>query len=635
MSGKTPGSLARAKAALESDLLGTSLELRRASEEYASLEAAFRLSAERLREASETIAALRDEEEGVRRAATGLKAEREELRSVTAFLREERASLREERASLREEGASLRAQRAALREELEAARAEAADLRADLVRTQREKDDANARLAEVYATRAWRLANLYWRTLRGLGLLPAGNGEASVPAPLPEPEPGPELLPEPEPEPEPEPPSAVREAFAGEDPAPASRFEEDPIPAPRAIPGPPAPVQPPPRTFGALRDPAVPGLPDIVCFSIVEWEFLFQRPQQLLSRLADRGHRVWYISQFFDPVPGAPSVHRLRSRVSTLRLRGSARHLFSEELPAGEADAVFASLSSLRDAEGIASAVSFVHQPFWWPLAERARRAFGWKVLYDCMDDHSGFQTNARSVEGPERGILEDADAVVTTARALEGRLRSAGRPVELVPNGCDFEYFASIAPRAQGGRPTVGYYGCIADWFDSDLVADVAGKRPDWDFVLIGPTYLADLTRLPALPNVTFPGLVPYGQLLERIEPFDVFLLPFRRSPLTEAANPVKAYEIMATGRPLVSVPLPELEPFGDLVRFANDAAELERKIEDALAEDDPGLEARRRDFARRNSWDARAEVLERIVASLGRRADPDGARAPELANA
>jgi len=604
MSGGSHGSLARAKAALESDLLATSLELRRASEEYASLEAAFRLSAERLREASESISALRDEGEGVRRAASVLKGERDELRRVTA-------SLRAERADLREQGAALRAEKADLREELEAARAERARLGAELARARRERDDANARLAEVCATRAWRFANLYWRTLRRLGLLPAPVESPAVPEPLPVPA----LLPEPVPGP----PDAVLEASGEDDPAPSPRFEEDPIPAPRAIPGSPAPVEPPPRTFGALRDAAVPGLPDVVCFSIVEWEFLFQRPQQLLSRLADRGHRVWYVSQFFDPVPGAPSVHRLRSRVSALRLRGSARHLFSEELPADEADAVFASLSSLRDAEGIASAVSFVHQPFWWPLAERARRAFGWKVLYDCMDDHAGFRTNARSVEGPERGILEDADAVVTTARALEARLRTAGRPVELVPNGCDFDYFASIAPRARGGRPTVGYYGCIADWFDSDLVADVAGRRPDWDFVLIGPTYLADLTRLPALPNVTFPGLVPYGRLLERIERFDVFLLPFRLSPLTEAANPVKAYEIMATGRPLVSVPLPELEPFGDLVSFASDAVELERKIEAALVEDDPGLEARRRDFARRNSWDARAAVFARLVDALG----------------
>ncbi len=569
MKEKVLAELARTKAALESDLLRTSLELRRASEEYEALASAFRLSTERLREACGTVAASHVAKEELRREMASLRAGMEELRRVAASLQ-----------------AGLEAHQA------------------ELSATRLQRDDARRKLEELYSTRLWRLGTLYWRLLGRLGLLPNKPPTEAEEEPAREPD-------------------VVREPAA---PVPADLvFVESPAPPM------PVPVEMPPRTFGTLRDPAGPGLPDIVCFSIVEWEFLFQRPQQLLSRLADRGHRVYYVSQFFEPTPGAPDLHRLRSRIYALRLRGSARHPFSEELTTGDTDPLFASLSSLREREGIASAVSLVHQPFWWPLAERARRAFGWGVLYDCMDDHAGFQTNARPVEGVERGILEDADAVVATSRLLERRLRSANRPVELVPNGCDVEYFSSIAPRSRRGRPTVGYYGCIADWFDSDLVADVAERRPDWDFVLIGPTYLADLTRLPSLPNVSFPGLVPYGQLLDRIEPFDVFLLPFRRSSLTEAANPVKAYEIMATGRPLVSVPLPELEPFGDLIRFGSDSIGFERQIEAAIREDDPGIVERRRDFARRNSWDARAAVFEELISSLGVRKTPGPARAAE----
>ena len=525
-------SLARMKAALETDLLQTSLELRRASEEYADLASAFRASAARLREASGAISAAHHEREALVRVVASLQAE------------------------------------------LEA--------------TGRDRDEVKRRLEEVCSTRVWRLGTLYWRLLGRLGLLPAKGGSVLADTP-----------------------DVTSEAAAPvpENPGPAT------LPAAEK---PPA-IEVPRRTFGSRRDPATPGLPDIVCFSIVEWEFLFQRPQQLLSRLADLGHRVYYVSQFFEPDPGAPEVHRLRARVYVLRLRGSSGRLFSEELAPIDAGAVFESLASLREREGIASAVSVVHQPFWWPLVERARRAFGWTVLYDCMDDHGGFQTNARPVEGAERGILESADTVVVSSRALESRLGAAGRPVELLRNGCDFEYFSAIAPRSREGRPTVGYYGCIADWFDADLVADVAERRLDWDFLLIGPTYLADLTRLPALPNVSFPGMVPYGQLLDRIEPIDVFLLPFRRSPLTEAANPVKAYEIMATGRPLVSVPLPELETFGDLVRRGNGPVEFERRIEEALRENEPGIADRRRDFARRNSWDARAARFAELVRALG----------------
>ena len=544
MKEKESAGLARKRAALETDLLQTSLELRRASEEYEALASAFRPAAERLREADVTIAALREAQEELRR--------------------------------------------------------ESASLRAELETTRRDRDDARGMLQEVCSTRVWRLGTLYWRLLERLGLLPARAGKVSTQAP-------------------------------GRLPGPASPAPKEAVLQTPPIPGPPLALEAPGRSFGFRRDPAGPGLPDIVCFSIVEWEFLFQRPQQLLSRLADLGHRVYYVSQFFEPAPGAPDLHRLRSRVYALRLRGSAGRLFSEELSSGDADAVFASLASLREREGLTSAVSIVHQPFWWPLVERARQAFGWGVLYDCMDDHAGFQTNARPVESSERGILEGADTVVASSRVLERRLGAANRPVELIPNGCDVEYFSSIAPRSRKGRPTVGYYGCIADWFEADLVADVAERRPDWNFVLIGPTYLADLTRLPALPNVTFPGVVPYGQLLDRIEPIDVFLLPFHRSPLTEAANPVKAYEIMATGRPLVSVPLPELEPFGDLVRFGSSPLEFERRIEEALREDEPGIVDRRRDFARRNSWDARAARFDELVCALGARGEAGPPRPAE----
>ncbi len=541
MTGPAPTSPARTIAALETDLLQTSLELRRASEEYEALASAFRATSERLRDAGAAIAASHDE-----------------VARVTATLRAE----------------------------LEAAR--------------RGRDEAARKLQEVCSTRVWRLGNLYWRFLRRLGLLPARAEGETGPAPDP--------------------------PLAPAAPAPA-----DPVLAGTSLSAAPPPVEAPARTFGLRRDPVVPGLPDVVCFSIVEWEFLFQRPQQLLSRLADLGHRVFYVSQFLEPAPGAPEVHRLRPRVYALRLHGSAARLFSGELTSTDAEAVFASLAMLGEREGIASAVSVVHQPFWWPVAERARRALGWKVLYDCMDDHASFLTNASAVEGVERGILGSADGVVVSSRALEARARLAGRRVTLVPNGCDVEYFSTVTRRSRGARPTVGFYGCIADWFDSDLVADVAQRRPEWDFLLIGPTYLADLTRLPALPNVSFPGVVPYGELVGRIDGVDVFILPFRRTSLTMAANPVKAYEIMATGRPLVSVPLPELEPFGDLVRFGTGPAEFEERIDEALREDDPAIAERRRAFARRNSWDARALQLEELVSSLGDREDPGPTRPGE----
>ena len=179
--------------------------------------------------------------------------------------------------------------------------------------------------------------------------------------------------------------------------------------------------------------------------------------------------------------------------------------------------------------------------------------------------------------------------------------------------NARDPEYDHFAAPQQQqpppfakkAGRPVVGYYGAIADWFDADLVADLAARRPDWDFVLVGSTFTADTARLSGLANVSMPGEKPYAEIPRWLGGFDVALLPFKRVPLTESTNPVKAYEILAAGKPLVSVPLPEVAALGDLVRLASDAAEFERQVSAALAERDPRVVEKRKAFARDNTWE------------------------------
>jgi GT2 family glycosyltransferase/SAM-dependent methyltransferase len=156
-----------------------------------------------------------------------------------------------------------------------------------------------------------------------------------------------------------------------------------------------------------------------------------------------------------------------------------------------------------------------------------------------------------------------------------------------------------------------VGYYGAIADWFDSELVADVAERRADWDFLLVGSTLGADIGRLAKLPNVKLAGEQPYPEIPNWLAKFDVAIIPFKRTPLTEATNPVKAYEILASGRALVSVPLPEISRLGPLVRLASTPLEFEREISAALAEHQPDLSVQRRKFASENTWQKRFEVL------------------------
>jgi GT2 family glycosyltransferase len=163
-----------------------------------------------------------------------------------------------------------------------------------------------------------------------------------------------------------------------------------------------------------------------------------------------------------------------------------------------------------------------------------------------------------------------------------------------------------------------IGYYGAISDWFDSEVVADLAERRPDWDFVLVGSTFGADLSRLGKMPNVTLAGEKPYAEIPSWLAGFDVAFIPFRRIPLTEATNPVKAYEIFAAGKPLVAVPLPEIAAMAPHVRLAATPADFESEIDSALSEkpgDRPAAD--RRAFAAANTWEKRFETLAPAVAA------------------
>ena len=330
------------------------------------------------------------------------------------------------------------------------------------------------------------------------------------------------------------------------------------------------PAGPPPARRPA--SPPASGRRSLVCLPIIEWDFRFQRPQQLMLQFAKHGWRVHYVSE--------------KAQAATEK----APNIF--EVP----------LSEIPAAELI-----IVQHPKWTALA----RQHGGRVIYDCMDHVAAFTTERQSDD--EQQLLSSADLVVVTSEALARAARKHAKNVEIIRNGCDYEHFAKT-PKADGPRRVIGYYGAISDWFDIDLVAQLAKRRPDWDFLLIGSTYGANVLPFGKLSNVALPGEKPYAELPEWLGVMDVCIIPFVRNPLTEATNPVKVYEMLAGGKPVVSVPIPEVARLAPLVRLASDAAGFEREIEDALRADDD--EEARRAFAREQTWEKRFEEYARLEA-------------------
>src|SRR5262249_34459552 len=161
---------------------------------------------------------------------------------------------------------------------------------------------------------------------------------------------------------------------------------------------------------------------------------------------------------------------------------GPPLNVYKDALDDAARDALFAGLDALRRDLGLGATATVVQLPFWWPLARKARAEWAWPVVYDCMDDHGGFTTSKPTVIAGAAELVASADLVVASSRLLEKRARESSDRVRLLPNACDAAHFERVRGETHA-RPVVGYYGAIADWFDSDLVADLAERRPDWDF--------------------------------------------------------------------------------------------------------------------------------------------------------
>ncbi len=365
---------------------------------------------------------------------------------------------------------------------------------------------------------------------------------------------------------------------------------------------------------------------DVICFPIIDWDFRFQRPQQLMSRFAADGHRVFYLKQSFHPTDPAYKNQEKRENVYEVSLRGPGRVIYRDVLDESACETLFTSLDSLRRDVSLGATVSFAQLPFWWPIVNRARAEFGWPIVYDCMDHHASFSTNEQAMVDQEPELLSSADLIVVSSDTLQTHAQQANQNVLLLRNACDYDHFARVstasgsdrANQTSNERPVIGYYGAIADWFDSKLVADLAERRPDWDFVLVGSTFSADIKRLSKLPNVSFPGEKHYAEIPDWVRRFDVVIIPFKRTPLTESTNPVKAYEILAAGKPIVSVPIPEMRALSQFVRLASNAKEFEIEISTALTDNDPKLVEARRAFAKENTWEKRYDALAPAVREI-----------------
>lgn len=367
-------------------------------------------------------------------------------------------------------------------------------------------------------------------------------------------------------------------------------------------------------------------LGQIIYWGLTPWEGLLQRPQHLARELS-QSFQVLYI----DPLPlsdrlrrsgwpSPPAVTRLAQQLTLLRPLALSPGRLSPLARLN--DRLATRLITAHRQPGLPTILWLSHPDQAGQIGRHLERL----VCFDLMDAHAAFKRGAAqaAMAAAELSILRRADLILASSQALLARAKATGRPSILVPNAGEFDHFAQAASRSLPEpldlialpRPRLLFYGTLGEWLDTHLLAELARARPSWSIIVLGHEAGANWRPVIGLQNVYRLGRRPYTTLPAYLQHCDLCLLPFRGGELARAVDPVKLYEYLAAGRPVVATPLPELDKCGDLVDLASSSDQAIARIEHHLhAPESAERRQQRVQFAAAQTWSARAH---QVVAAL-----------------
>lgn len=378
---------------------------------------------------------------------------------------------------------------------------------------------------------------------------------------------------------------------------------------------------------------------DIICISSIDWDFIWQGHQEIMSRLAADGHRVLFIENTGVRQVRVSDIGRIRDRLRNWRrgtkgFRQERPNLFVHSpivlpLPYSRIarwinrQLMVRSLTRWIKATGFSRPVVWTFLPT--PLAlDVIGQLEPVATIYHCVDEFSSSSADARRIVSSEEALFRSADLVFVTSEKLRERAAKYRHEVHLFPSGVSIEAFEAGAAREVPEelralpRPIVGYVGGLHQWVDQPLIAAAAARMPHASFVLIGPEQV-DVDQLRRQRNVHLLGQRPHAELANYVAACDVMLVPYRIADYTENVYPAKMNEYLAMGKPVVATDLAEVRRFnrehGDVVRVAKDADTLVTAIQESSAPSSPAVVAERIEVARKNGWDRRIAAMSRLI--------------------
>ncbi len=327
----------------------------------------------------------------------------------------------------------------------------------------------------------------------------------------------------------------------------------------------------------------------LICFSHLRWNFVFQRPQHLMSRFAETGRVIFWE----EPEAALPEMEpalgvRTCAETGVVVVTPS----LPEALSADEREATLKSLLDSYLAGEQGPVVRWYYTPMMLPFSRHIESAC---TVYDCMDELANFRFAPAELLGLERELLASADVVFTGGYSLYEAKKGLHPNIHPFPSSVDRAHFGraramDAAPDDQGSlpRPRFGFYGVIDERMDLEMIAAVADAHPEWSIVMVGPVVKIDQADLPHRPNIHYLGGKTYDELPVYLGGWDVALMPFAINDSTKFISPTKTPEYLAGGKPVVSTPITDvIRHYGDLesVFIADGAEAFIKGCEQALA--------------------------------------------------
>jgi UDP-galactopyranose mutase len=346
---------------------------------------------------------------------------------------------------------------------------------------------------------------------------------------------------------------------------------------------------------------------DLICLSHLRWNFVFQRPQHLMTRFAHR-QRVYFVEE--------PLLEDIADVQVSVEKHDNVLVIVPKLPRAYRRDQIDRAQRSVLDqliaAEGISRYVLWYYTPAALKFSSHLTPD---AVVYDCMDELSAFRHASSELPALERALLKRAAVVFTGGQSLyEAKFAMHGN-IHAMPSSVDLEHFGAArdglqdpADQRQLARPRLGFFGVLDERLDIPLLAAIAAIRPTWQFVMIGPVVKIDPDDLPKQPNIHYLGTKTYAELPRYIAGWDVAMLPFARNEATRFISPTKTPEYLAAGKPVVSTSIRDVvKPYGhrDLVLIADRADDFVAACERLMSEPPEPRRVRADMFLRSMSWE------------------------------